>query len=364
MSSETGPEVHLQKIAQSSSRREIFEYALAGLLAQLNPERALIAYRDKDTDELSAQASHGLDPQTVFVAGEISTELIKSVLREGQSVCLVDAISHPSLQNRTSVILSGLRSIVCVPIIHPSRLVIGLIYADNRIRAGAFEASHQTWMEELSRTVVENLLRVSRQSQDSGSRQAEPSASTSVQAETSWNQHRQEAFRRFRAGEVAPAIEVLEGALSHARSFGTRDVRLGKTLGELAEMQRQNRQFQEAERHFIQAVDQLESLGPQYRSELAPVLTNLATLYFSQNNGIQAEGLYRRVLEIWAGSLSSDDKRLAPVYYNLATLRRSAGDDQEARALFQRALAIAEKAWGPEHAHSQRCRAALEQPQP
>lgn len=361
MSSETGPEVHLQKIAQSGTRREIFEYALAGLLARLNPERALLAYRDKDSDELSAQASHGLDPQTVFVAGEISTELIKTVLRDGQSVCLVDAIQHPSLQNRTSVILSGLRSIVCVPIIHPSRLVIGLIYADNRIRAGAFEASHQEWMENLARTIVDNLLRVSRQSQESGSRPGSPQPAGASDA--TWNQLRQESFRLFRAGDVSQAITTLEEALAHARSFGSKDARQGKTQGELAEMQRQNKQLQEAERNFIQAIDQLEVLGPQYRGELAPVLTNLATLYFSQNNGIQAEGMYRRVLEIWSGALSPDDKRLAPVYYNLATLRRTAGAESEARQLFQKALHIAEKAWGPEHPHSQRCRAALNEPQ-
>ena len=363
MSSETSPEIHLQKIAQSNTRREIFEYALAGLLARLNPERALLAYRDKDSDELSAQASHGLDPQTVFVAGEISTELIKSVLREGQSVCLVDAIQHPSLQNRTSVILSGLRSIVCVPIIHPSRLVIGLIYADNRIRAGAFEASHQSWMEELARTIVEHLLRVTRQSNESGAAAHPDTQASAAPNDLAWNQSRQESFRLFRAGEVPQAITFLEEALGHARSFGARDARLGKTMGELAEMQRQNKQLQEAERNFIQAIDQLEALGPQYRVELAPVLTNLATLYFSQSNGIQAEGMYRRVLEIWSGSLSVDDKRLAPVYYNLATLRRSAGAEPEARQLFERALNIAEKAWGPEHAHSQRCRAALHEPQ-
>ena len=112
---------------------------------------------------------------------------------------------------------------------------------------------------------------------------------------------------------------------------------------------------------ILQAIDLLEKLGPSSRQELAPVINNLATLYFGYGHGLRAEGLYRRALEIWTGVLSESDRRLAPLYFNLATIRKSAGAVDEARQLFQRALHIAENGWGPDHAHTQRCRAAYEE---
>lgn len=360
MSTEATAETFLDKLDHAATRREIFEHALAAVLAQLSPERALLAYRDKETDELSAQASHGLDPQTVFVAGEISTELIKTVLRDKQGVCLVDANRDPSLGNRTSVVLSGLRSIVCVPILHASGLVIGLIYADNRIRAGAFDPEHQDWMEKVAERIAARLMAVGRNSEAPASDSGKSAPPARVD-EQEWQSLRAQAFQVFRENKLTEAIELLRKVVQLGEGFPKSDPRRGKCLGELAEMQRQASMLVEAERDFIEAIDLLERLGPNHRSDLAPVLTNLATLYFAQGNGRRAEGLYRRALEIWAVSLSSDDRRLAPLYFNLATLRRSAGAMDEAKLLFTRALNIADKAWGPEHSHSVRCRAALEE---
>ena len=357
MSAEASPEHFLEKLEQAETRREVFEHALAALLAYLTPERALLAYRDKESDELTAQATHGLDPQTVFVAGEISTELVKTVMRERQGMCLVDAIHDPSLGDRTSVILSGLRSIVCVPIIHASRLIIGLLYADNRIRAGAFDSTHQQWLEELARRIAERLPEVERSHSESSGRH-KPVVLNSVDEEA-WSAQRHQAFALFREGKSSEAMELLKEVARQAESFGAKDPRWGRSLGELAEMERQSRLLDSAEKHFIESIDHLEQLGPSHRGELAPVITNLATLYFAQGNGMRAEGLYRRALEIWQSKISSDDKRLAPLLFNLGTLRRAAGAEEEAREHFGRALAIAEIAWGPDHAHVKRCRDAL-----
>ncbi len=346
----------IEKLATAETRREVFEYSLAAVLAELSPERALLAYRDKSTDELSAQATHGLDPQTVFVAGEISTELIKNVMRDGKGMCLVDAIQHPQLSNRTSVILSGLRSIVCVPIVHASRLIIGLIYADNRIKAGAFEAAHQTWLEELAQLIAERLLSLDKEAHESGGRQLPPSSAGLSDGE--WQTLRHQALQLVRDGQVEQAMVLLQQLADSAAHLPPQDPRRGKSLGELAELQRQAKRLPESERNFLQAIDYLEALGQTHRNDLAPVLTNLATLYFSQGNGVRAEGLYRRALEIWTG-IVADDKRLAPVYFNLATLCKGAGATQEARSLFEKALHIAEKGYGSDHPHSQRCRQAI-----
>ena len=351
-------EVFLEKLQQAETPREVFEYALDAMLAQLTPERALVACRDRETEELTAQATHGLDPQTVFLAGEISTELIKTVMRDKQSMLLVDAARDPKMNDRTSVILSGLRSIVCVPILHASGLVLGLVYADNRIRAGAFVASHEEWCKSLTLMMAQRLSTIERTQAAEKASRPHPVALGEVD-EAAWTAQRQKAFGLFREGKHPEAIAELKLVAAQAMAWGSKDPRPGRILGELAEMQRQSQANAEAERNFLQAIDHLEKLGTAYRNELAPVITNLATLYFAQGNSVRSEGLYRRALEIWQTQISADDKRLAPLFFNLATLRRSAGAQEEARKLFERALLIAEKNWGSEHANSQRCRAAL-----
>ena len=345
----------LEKLTSASTLRELFEKAIAVLIEKLNPERAFIGYKDKATNELIPQGTHGIDPQAIFVTGEISTELTKTVLRDGKPVCLVDAIHHPGFANRTSVILSGLRSILCVPILHPSGLTVGLIYADNRLKVGAFNDGHLEWTVQLAEAVASRLVPLLKQAQEQTAINNQ-SAPRSVVTEEEWKRLRLEGIKAFAAGDKENAARLLQEACDAAEGFGGRDPRLAKSLGELAEFNRQQGVLDQAERLLIRAIEIFEKLGDHHHPDLAPSLNNLAGLYYSQGQGVRAEGLYRRALDIWKSVLSADDKRLAPIYYNLGTLRKASNALPEARLFYKRALDIAEKHWGAEHAHTEKCR--------
>ena len=61
----------------------------------------------------------------------------------GRALVLLDALEDPRFGQRNSVILSNLRSILCVPLRSPrSNRVFGLLYGDNRQRSGAFGQEH------------------------------------------------------------------------------------------------------------------------------------------------------------------------------------------------------------------------------
>ncbi len=352
-----GPPI-LEKLDSSQTLRELFERALTIMLDKLNPERAFIAYKEKDSQELLPQGTHGIDPQSMFVTGEISMEVIKQVLRDGKPINLVDAIQHPGYANRTSVILSGLRSILCVPIKHPSGLIVGLIYADNRLKAGAFDQSHVDWVCELMARVESRLVPVLRTIEP-----ATPTASASNQEalDHEWKHHRAEGIRLFQAGQHDEAEQHLMKAQAIAEQFGPLDYRLAKSLGEVAELYRHKKDLDKAERALIRSIDIFEKHREHHHQDLAPSLNNLAGLYYSQGNGLRAEGLYKRALEIWKETLSPDDRKLAPVLYNLGTILKAANNYEEAAHYFGRALRIAEKAWGADHAHTARCRDSFEE---
>nr|MBN1228242.1 GAF domain-containing protein [Anaerolineae bacterium] len=68
----------------------------------------------------------------------ISHSVISMVMEEGQAVVTTNASDDPRFADQASVITHGLRSIQCVPL----RIrgdIIGVIYVDNRVRAGVFD---------------------------------------------------------------------------------------------------------------------------------------------------------------------------------------------------------------------------------
>ncbi len=134
------------------------QQVLSFLRDELAAERCLFLYQEKEAEEMVVEAAHGIEPGTVFTTAEISQELLRSVRREGKSIVLLDAGSDPKFGNRTSVVLSNLRSILCVPLRHPSRLVVGLLYVDNRIKAGAFTDKHLKLAEEFGGALEQRLF--------------------------------------------------------------------------------------------------------------------------------------------------------------------------------------------------------------
>lgn len=81
-------------------------------------------------------ASHGLDPaslQSREFTGSVGA--IERALRAHAPVVLNDVSADPDLASRLSVVSGGLRSLLCVPLLHDGQC-LGLIYADSRT-AGA-----------------------------------------------------------------------------------------------------------------------------------------------------------------------------------------------------------------------------------
>ena len=68
---------------------------------------------------------------------QISRSVVERVAREGQAILTSDAQSDDRFSARQSVMVLGLRSILCVPLKIKGE-VMGVVYVDNRLRAGIF----------------------------------------------------------------------------------------------------------------------------------------------------------------------------------------------------------------------------------
>ena len=118
---------------------------LEEILLSLKAERVLIFLKVEGTWRIAN--AHEVDTRDFWVLAPVSLGIIHMAMK-GETVLLMDAYSS-GLGLRNSVILTGVRSVVCASHKSNSGEVSVVLYADNRITKGAFS--------EEDRSVLQNL---------------------------------------------------------------------------------------------------------------------------------------------------------------------------------------------------------------
>ena len=107
------------------------------VIAATHAERGFVMLRDRD-QQLHFSAARGMDRQTIDDPQfQISRSVVERVAQEGIPVITSDAQSDSRFNMRQSIMILGLRSILCVPLIVKAQ-VTGVVYVDNRLQAGIF----------------------------------------------------------------------------------------------------------------------------------------------------------------------------------------------------------------------------------
>lgn len=120
---------------------EVLNSVMDEVIATTKAERGFLMLRDDENGELVFRAARGVDQQTIESPQfEISRSVVEQVARDGQPTYTSDAQSDKSLGGRESVVVLGLRSILCVPVQLKGK-IIGVIYVDNRLQKGLFKPS-------------------------------------------------------------------------------------------------------------------------------------------------------------------------------------------------------------------------------
>jgi adenylate cyclase len=103
-------------------------------------ERGYLVLRDEHSDEMQFAVARNFE-QRSLAEDEIiiSRSIVGQVARSGMPMFTTNAASDTRVNTNESIISYALRSILCVPLILKGT-VTGVIYADNRIRAGLFGA--------------------------------------------------------------------------------------------------------------------------------------------------------------------------------------------------------------------------------
>ncbi len=139
--------LELSRILNSSlDLPQVLRRSIDEVVEFVGAERGFILVIEDERRRVIARAAHGIDLRALETAlagqdpansAEVSRRVVEHVLTSGSPMSSTNAMEDPRFSSHTSVRLSRLRSVLCVPLIFQDRL-LGIVYVDNRLKSGAF----------------------------------------------------------------------------------------------------------------------------------------------------------------------------------------------------------------------------------
>ncbi len=130
-----------QMVNSSLEVDEVLRIAMDTVIRMINAERGFLMLRDANQEMIIRTARNWEQESINSKASATSRTIINRVIESGESILTTDAQEDPRFGAQESIIAHNMRSILCVPLKVKNEL-IGVIYADNRVRSGIFtEAS-------------------------------------------------------------------------------------------------------------------------------------------------------------------------------------------------------------------------------
>ncbi|MCP4542122.1 MAG: GAF domain-containing protein [Chloroflexi bacterium] len=141
----TQPTAHLatlyeisQTINSTIELDKVLDLVIDQIITVTEAERGFLMLGDEN-GEMIFHVARGIDQQEIEDPGfQVSRSVISRVAASGQPILTDNATEDARFRGRQSIMLMGLRSILCVPLRLKQR-TIGVVYVDNRLQAGVFD---------------------------------------------------------------------------------------------------------------------------------------------------------------------------------------------------------------------------------
>ncbi|MCB1057002.1 MAG: serine/threonine protein kinase [Acidobacteria bacterium] len=150
-------------------------------------------------------------------------------------------------------------------------------------------------------------------------------------------------------GDFAAAREQLQRALELVEHEGTRDRRLVGILNNVAILDAQLGDLDDAETRYRRALDVIEETRGPDHPDVAATLNNLSLVLKDRGQPEEAVKLHERALEIRLKAFGEDSDDISESRNNLGDALMELGQTRRALGLFEQAVAAREKLLGPEH---------------
>jgi PAS domain S-box-containing protein len=135
-----------QVINSSLELDEVLRIVMDNIVRLTNAERGFLMLRNED-GEMTARIARNWEMESINSSEKnVSRSVVQRVIDTGESVVTTNAQEDKRFVGQESIVAFNLRSILCVPLKVKNEL-IGVIYADNRIRAGIFADAEKDLLE-------------------------------------------------------------------------------------------------------------------------------------------------------------------------------------------------------------------------
>jgi adenylate cyclase len=132
-----------QVINSSLELDEVLRIVMDNIVRLTNAERGFLMLRDESTGEMVIRMGRNWEMESINSSERnVSSTVVQRVIDTGESIVTTNAQEDQRFSGQESIVAFNLRSILCVPLKVKNEL-IGVIYADNRIRAGIFADSER-----------------------------------------------------------------------------------------------------------------------------------------------------------------------------------------------------------------------------
>lgn len=121
---------------------EVLRIVMDNIVGLSHAERGFLMLKDEKGSLVTRVARNWEKESINPTESAVSHTVIQKVVESGEAILTTNAQQDPRLSGQESIIAFNLRSILCVPLKVKNDL-IGVIYADNRIRAGIFSETER-----------------------------------------------------------------------------------------------------------------------------------------------------------------------------------------------------------------------------
>lgn len=123
--------------------------------SHLKAERLLVLFRESPDEPFTAWATRGIDPNSTHAP--ISMTVVNKVVDTRQALLSSDARRDPKLLESSSLLLSDVRAVLCVPLLGRDGQVRGILYADHRMATVTFTRQDADRLSEYARELEQRL---------------------------------------------------------------------------------------------------------------------------------------------------------------------------------------------------------------
>ncbi|MBL8090463.1 MAG: GAF domain-containing protein [Anaerolineales bacterium] len=135
-----------QVINSSLELDEVLRIVMDNIVRLTKAERGFLMLRDEN-GEMVAKIARNWEMESINSSEKnVSRTVVQRVIDSGESIVTTNAQEDQRFVGQESIVAFNLRSILCVPLKVKNDL-IGVIYADNRIRAGIFADTEKDLLE-------------------------------------------------------------------------------------------------------------------------------------------------------------------------------------------------------------------------